>query len=39
MGDTRLEPLVLTGDARRKLESWVKRRSTAQAASGTGSPS
>jgi len=30
MGDTRLEPLVLTGDERRILENWVKRRSTAQ---------
>src|SRR5690348_7730875 len=30
MGDTRLEPLVLTGDARRTLENWLKRRSTAQ---------
>jgi transposase len=30
MGDTRLEPLVLTGDERRTLENWVRRRSTAQ---------
>jgi transposase len=30
MADTRLEPLVLTEDERRTLESWVKRRSTAQ---------
>jgi hypothetical protein len=30
MGDSTLEPLVLTGDERRTLESWVKRRSTAQ---------
>jgi transposase len=30
MADTRLEPLVLTGDERRILENWVKRRSTAQ---------
>jgi transposase-like protein len=30
MGDSRLEPLVLSGDERRTLESWVKRRSTAQ---------
>jgi transposase len=30
MGDTRLEPLVLTEDERRTLENWVKRRSTAQ---------
>src|SRR5947208_9994043 len=30
MADTRLEPLVLAGDERRTLESWVKRRSTAQ---------
>ena len=30
MGDNRLEPLVLTGDERRTLENWVKRRSTAQ---------
>jgi transposase-like protein len=30
MGDSRLEPLVLTGDERRTLEGWVKRRSTAQ---------
>jgi transposase len=30
MGDSRLEPLVLTGDERRTLENWVKRRSTAQ---------
>jgi transposase len=30
MADTRLEPLVLTGDERRTLENWVKRRSTAQ---------
>src|SRR5438045_5885025 len=30
MGDSRLEPLVLTGDERRTLENWVRRRSTAQ---------
>jgi transposase len=30
MGDTRLEPLVLSGDERRTLENWVRRRSTAQ---------
>jgi transposase len=30
MGDTRLEPLALTGDERRTLENWVRRRSTAQ---------
>src|SRR5260370_7701088 len=30
MGDTRLEPLVLSEDERRRLENWVKRRSTAQ---------
>ena len=30
MADTRLEPLVLTGDERRTLENWAKRRSTAQ---------
>src|SRR5215475_9271728 len=30
MADPRLEPLVLTGDERRTLENWVKRRSTAQ---------
>src|SRR5438034_11344223 len=30
MADTRLEPLVLTGDERRTLENWVKPRSTAQ---------
>jgi transposase len=30
MGDTRLEPLVLSKDERRTLENWVKRRSTAQ---------
>jgi hypothetical protein len=30
MADTRLEPLVLTGDERRTLENWVRRRSTAQ---------
>jgi hypothetical protein len=30
MGDNRLEPLVLSGDERRTLENWVKRRSTAQ---------
>ena len=30
MGDTRLEPLVLSEDERRTLENWVKRRSTAQ---------
>jgi hypothetical protein len=28
MADTRLEPLVLTGDERRTLENWVRRRST-----------
>src|SRR5215472_580196 len=30
MADIRLEPLVLTGDERRTLENWVKRRSTGQ---------
>jgi transposase len=30
MGDTRLEPLALSEDERRTLESWVRRRSTAQ---------
>jgi len=30
MGDSRLAPLALTGDERRTLENWVKRRSTAQ---------
>src|SRR5258708_30794502 len=30
MADSRLEPLVLSGDERRTLENWVKRRSTAQ---------
>ena len=30
MGDTRLEPLVLSEDERRGLENWAKRRSTAQ---------
>jgi transposase len=30
MGDTRLEPLVLSEDERRRLENWAKRRSTAQ---------
>ncbi|GAA2068177.1 IS630-like element ISMsm2 family transposase [Catenulispora yoronensis] len=30
MGDSRLEPLVLTADERRTLENWVRRRSTAQ---------
>jgi Winged helix-turn helix len=30
MGDSRLEPLVLSEDERRRLENWVKRRSTAQ---------
>src|SRR5258708_8212621 len=30
MADTRLEPLVLTGDERRMLENWVRRRRTAQ---------
>ena len=30
MADTRLEPLVLSGDERRTLENWVRRRSTAQ---------
>ena len=30
MADTRLEPLVLTGDERRTLENWARRRSTAQ---------
>jgi len=30
MGDTRLEPLVLTGDERCTLENWVRRRRTAQ---------
>src|SRR5258707_8647849 len=30
MADTRLEPLVLTGDERRTLENWARRRRTAQ---------
>jgi transposase len=30
MGDTRLEPLVLSEDERRTLENWAKRRKTAQ---------
>jgi transposase len=30
VGDTRLEPLVLSEDERRTLENWVRRRSTAQ---------
>jgi transposase len=30
MADTRLEPVVLSGDERRTLENWVRRRSTAQ---------
>jgi transposase len=30
MAANRLEPLVLTGDERRTLENWVRRRSTAQ---------
>jgi Winged helix-turn helix len=30
MADARLEPLVLSGDERRTLENWVRRRSTAQ---------
>jgi transposase-like protein len=30
MGDTRLERLVLSEDERRRLENWVRRRSTAQ---------
>jgi transposase len=30
MGDNRLEPLVLSEDERRTLESWVRRRGTAQ---------
>jgi transposase-like protein len=30
MGDNRLEPVMLSGDERRTLENWVKRRSTAQ---------
>jgi hypothetical protein len=30
MGDTRLEPLVLSGAERRSLENWAKRRKTAQ---------
>ena len=30
MGDTRLEPVVLSEGERRTLENWVKRRSTAQ---------
>jgi transposase len=30
MGDSRLEPLVLTSDERRTLENWVRRRGTAQ---------
>jgi Homeodomain-like domain len=30
MGDSRLEPLVLSGAGRRTLENWAKRRKTAQ---------
>jgi transposase len=30
MGDSRLEPLVLSGAERRTLENWAKRRKTAQ---------
>jgi transposase len=30
MGDTRLEPLVLSGAGRRTLENWARRRKTAQ---------
>ncbi len=30
MGDTRLEPLVLSEAERRTLENWAKRRKTAQ---------
>src|SRR5690348_18377387 len=30
MGDTRLEPLVLSDTERRTLENWAKRRKTAQ---------
>src|SRR6201999_3134014 len=30
MGDNRLRPLVLSGDERRILENWARRRSTAQ---------
>jgi hypothetical protein len=30
MGDTRLDPLVLTGNERRTLGNWVNRRSIAQ---------
>jgi transposase len=30
MGDSRLEPLVLSQDERRVSENWIKRRSTAQ---------
>src|SRR5215469_18729804 len=30
MGDTRLEPLVLSGAERRMLENWAKRRKTAR---------
>src|SRR6266566_1550713 len=30
MGDSRLEPLVLSGAGRRMLENWAKRRKTAQ---------
>ena len=30
MGDSRLVPLVLSGDERRTLENWAKRRKTAQ---------
>jgi transposase len=30
MADNKLEPLVLSGDERRTLENWVRRRSTAQ---------
>lgn len=30
MGENRLTPLVLTGNERRTLENWARRRSTAQ---------
>ena len=30
MGDSRLQPLVLSGAERRTLENWAKRRKTAQ---------
>jgi hypothetical protein len=30
MGDTRLEPLVLSGSERLTLQNWARRRTTAQ---------